>query len=118
MCMRTSTSGRAAELADVDDPEHSLIFEPHRAIDDRPQIESINATRDGRSHLEAELSDLTGCDGRRVRRRDSVVPQPIRGHAKPVWLLVVAVEAEVRLTSPNAARPRLGPRDVDARRLG
>src|SRR5712692_3148130 len=107
---RSWASGRAAELADVDDPEHSLIFEPHRAIDDRPQIESIHATRDGRAHLEAELANLTGCDGRRGRRRDPVVPQPIRGHAEPVWLLVVAVEAEVRLTSPDPARPGLGPR--------
>ena len=71
------TQDRVKRLADVDDPEDSLVFEPYRAVDDRAQVELIDGARDRRAHLEAELADLAGRDGRRRGRGDPVVPQPV-----------------------------------------
>src|SRR2546430_1681404 len=96
-----------------DEPEHSLIFHPDRAVDHRAQVQSKGAARHRSSHLEPELSDLAGRDQGHRRRGDAVIPEPVRRHPEPVRRLVVAVQPEVRLPPPDPAVPRLRARVRD-----
>src|SRR5262249_61194716 len=63
---------------------------------------------DRRAPLEAEFADLTRSYVLSGRRRDAVVPQPVRRHPEAIRLLVVSVEPEIRLSSPRATLPCLG----------
>src|SRR2546425_4446363 len=93
---------------DDDEPEHSLVFQPDRPVDHRAEVQPVGPADHRCAHVEAELADLARGDHGDHGRGDTVVPKPVRRHPEPVRGLVVAVEPEIRLSTPDPAVPSLG----------
>src|SRR6185503_11138981 len=96
---------RRGDLPNDDDPEHSVVLQPCGALDERTQIQAVDAGSRRRLDRELEPRHLPRADVGGRLDRDTVVPWPSR--IRGAELAVASKRAGSVLTRLGAPRAQI-----------